>query len=157
MNIRRIKIGIALLFAGLLLAACGRSSLECQSHADCPTGSVCVDNQCLPGPDCAEGLCPTGLICIAGTCIDPGEVSNSCGPNRSCPGEQTCVDGRCVPRWDLIGLSADGEAGCTDTALALPGMRLNGHVSRPHPAVRAETVPRDNHIWSDRANGLSLR
>ena len=84
-------------------SSCGRSSLECVSQADCPSGAICVDGQCLT--DQPARICLQGQTCLNEVCVDL--------PNSDCTTTVEClavfnVNGSCVDRADGGCLNCDG-------------------------------------------------
>lgn len=77
---------------------CGRCGREC------PTGTSCVDGDCVQGDGTGTGPggsgacdCPPGEACCEGQCTDLNESEEHCGEcGKSCPSGKTCCDGRCI-------------------------------------------------------------
>ncbi len=80
----------------------------CTLSAQCPTGDICKDFQCVPS--CAGGaVCGEGLACCGGGCIDEGTDPDDCGScGRACPGTEACIGGACQPAG---GCATNGCAG----------------------------------------------
>lgn len=76
---------------------CGRCGREC------PTGTSCVDGECVGGDGSGSGSggsggcdCPLGQACCEGECTDLNASEEHCGEcGRTCPGGQTCCEGHC--------------------------------------------------------------
>jgi len=115
------------------LADAGAGTGSCTTPAECPSGSVCgQDNACHAG-DCGGGVgCPTGYVCTvadgraqclsatgAGTdasgggsdgsadasITDDASIAVSCNADSQCAGGSKCINGQCVAQNQL----------CTDT------------------------------------------
>ena len=84
------------LLALFTLNGCGRTELQCDSHADCASGEACVQSLCIEGASCVEGLCPTTQQCVADICIDRERLPEECDDETACPDGLSCVEGRCL-------------------------------------------------------------
>ncbi len=67
----------------------------------CPTGSSCINSQCLRPCAGGEFKCPGGFTCTSVTATDGGAKSDvcvpaPCGDAGNCPAGQLCKSGTCV-------------------------------------------------------------
>ena len=77
---------------------CGRCGREC------PTGTSCVDGDCVVGDGSGTGPggsgacdCPPGKACCGGQCTDLNQSEEHCGDcGTTCTGGKTCCDGHCL-------------------------------------------------------------
>ncbi len=75
---------------------------ECTSDTDCPTGEVCVENECEPAPEPEPEAPPTGPEGGAGG----GEPQ--CTYDEDCPDPEYCTEqGDCVPVEGTCGYAAN--------------------------------------------------
>lgn len=102
-----------------------RPETVCTSSADCPTGFLCEDGECLPLADqcltitdcddceqCDAGVCKTkcapGEICRNRQC-QPGAT---CSTDRDCEECERCANGRCLPDPTTGCCGASGTGQC---------------------------------------------
>ena len=73
--------------------------VDCLDDVDCPSGALCVVQQCVPGCS-ALHRCPSGALCCDGACIDPLSDPRHCGTcDESCITDAStgvCVGGVCA-------------------------------------------------------------
>jgi uncharacterized membrane protein YphA (DoxX/SURF4 family)/thiol-disulfide isomerase/thioredoxin len=70
----------------------------------CPTGTSCVDGECVEGDGTGTGPggsgacdCPPGKACCEGQCTDLNESEEHCGDcGKTCAAGKTCCDGHCL-------------------------------------------------------------
>ncbi len=133
-----------------LICRQGTCALECLQTIDCPLGSECTDNRCIPtvpagvggsagggnGSGGAAGTVDAGVPDASGPectynsdCTDYGPgyrcVDRSCVPecmtNADCPGSEICTDGEC----QFVapdGAPPEYGEGCTLTSDCVPGL-----------------------------------
>ncbi|MFO0593451.1 MAG: hypothetical protein U0441_38270 [Polyangiaceae bacterium] len=120
---------------GLTGGSGGATEPGCTLDAECSSGNVCIQGQCVPGcsPDQA---CAAGFTCCGGSCFDLATDQNNCGacgdvcisfPHALPP---ACVNGQCAPTGCEAGWAdcdADPSNGCEQnevvdgTCLCAPG------------------------------------
>ncbi len=128
--------------------ACGGDdgpSRECETTADCETGELCLDNECVAEPDTgpvsdagvdapiadAEGCrvddeCGGG-VCLDGACCDSASV---CG-TACCGAGQVCFANACVTPGD----ECRSERDCEDDEYCEPGLgEMTGDAGMPMDA-----------------------
>jgi len=71
----------------------------CLEDAGCPAGSICLNEQCLPGCS-GSHPCQPGLSCCGQQCFDLAVDENNCGACNSACGiiphsETVCLNGQC--------------------------------------------------------------
>ena len=99
---RRPYAALGLLILVVALGVVSRSqSCNCVSNTDCPTGYLCINNQCTVLACQTSANCPSGTYCNAGKCnlcTIFGSAECPCTSASQCGGGNVlCKDGRCVP------------------------------------------------------------
>ncbi|HLC69441.1 MAG TPA: hypothetical protein VJH75_00120 [Patescibacteria group bacterium] len=96
--------------------------LPCNSNAQCVSGKLCVDSQCVP----AETVLPT----------DPATGQLLCSNNAQCVSGKLCVNQRCVPAETVLPSDpTTGELLCANNAQC-----VSGKLCVNQRCVAAETV-----------------
>ncbi len=87
---------------------------ECERDVDCPDGTVCEDNHCIPACMKDED-CPTGYICLNGHCVpEPGDP---CQVDADCPSGLVCVGGQCTFGGVFVGPEEAVQGGAFSCAI----------------------------------------
>ncbi len=84
---------------------CVAETVECTTDADCPAEQICQNGQCVAETvECTtDADCPTGQVCQNGQCVAaPIECTSDtdCDDGLFCNGAETCVEGSCQPGTD---------------------------------------------------------
>lgn len=100
---------------------------ECTEDDDCPSGQVCVNEECVtatptvtatPIGFCTDNDdCPPGQVCVDNRCVTVTPTPTPpgfCTDNDDCPPGQVCVNNRCVtPTPTATRRSGGGGGGCS--------------------------------------------
>ncbi len=133
---------------GKKLETCDCKDNDCNGKIDdnvsCPSGSSCVNCQCLAKCKSGEFPCPGGFACKGGYC-----VPTKCA-NVKCKDTERCVDGKCVPRCQGVtckqGEKCDEKTGkCLDATCYTTGCPKGdiclGEKCVPHPCPPGKCPP----------------
>lgn len=129
------RISLLISVAGMCLAMVGclpydlaNDQFYCFQDSDCPSGDVCIANDCQPAEE--QGDCEAGYVQIGSTCVDVDECltgAHHCAGNATCKNtsggyECTCLTGfegsgfECRDINECLTWNAcDSNATCTNT------------------------------------------
>lgn len=90
------------------------SDTEQQCEGGCPSGSRCVDGNCVEGECSATEPCESPLECCGGTCVNVRDDINHCGEcDNSCvPSGDACIGSTC---------SCNGAMPCAESFICCEG------------------------------------
>jgi Cys-rich repeat protein len=93
---------IAMLF---LLFSTGSSFAQCTSDANCPSGTVCINGNCIvltprQAPVETPAVAPAPAPAVAAPAMEPTnsqtQMLGGCGKDSDCKGDRICDHGQCV-------------------------------------------------------------
>lgn len=90
-----LALPLAALLPGCPVYLGDGSRPACDTRADCPSGFECIANVCTSTVECSRTVaCPTGEVCEDGTCV-PGPTT--CRTHGDCAVGGMCDNGFCEP------------------------------------------------------------